>query len=599
MSSSTYSNSTKRSFQRSGSSANNGSVHSSSQQPASLETALLQISYKEYKSALQTLKILLHASPQHPTILYHLGHCYMNLHQYKDAEKCYLMSGTPQALFECYELYLDQKQYEAALEILKKSQSIDALLELVRINEDVFHPLYRFRTKIDFGKVKCLLGTRYLLGEDGLDVNEKRALQLYKESADLGYASGYTGLAYLYEHGLAGLEVDMDHAIQLYTDAAQKGCVRAMGNLGNCYLEGVGVPVNEHEALKWLSRAAKEGDTDSMTALGLYYARNQENAAQQAQTPLTPQPQSMQSVQSVSSSHKSMPMQPMPSTPVREPMQQSFSMASSDAALKAKRPEPDTSNDQTQQPINPPPAAPVVQTQRQLLERQDSKASNFSSSQRLDTPHTDDDRTPMMARTNPSEQIKSPLAGNVAAQDSVFEHNDNKAADKSFVQQMDHDTALTDKLSVDSDDPMVREKTRSRRKRQSKKGRLLVVQSVVALASLLVNSFVISLNLIGMLLSVAGIASGICLYGLLSKDHRYTYAMASPLLSFFFHLGACICALVCYCLPTRNYWIKWGSFWNFAVSFGCLVASLAFVAGLALILGILHVRGTISLTTWA
>ena len=43
-----------------------------------------------------------------------------------------------------------------------------------------------------------------------------------------------------------------------YLEAAERGDAEAQINLGLCYLNGNGVPKNPDEALKWLSKAAKQ-----------------------------------------------------------------------------------------------------------------------------------------------------------------------------------------------------------------------------------------------------------------------------------------------------------------------------------------------------
>ena len=44
-----------------------------------------------------------------------------------------------------------------------------------------------------------------------------------------------------------------------YLKAAQQGYVDAMGRLGTCYFNGIGVPQNKEEAIKWLTAAEQNG----------------------------------------------------------------------------------------------------------------------------------------------------------------------------------------------------------------------------------------------------------------------------------------------------------------------------------------------------
>lgn len=53
--------------------------------------------------------------------------------------------------------------------------------------------------------------------------------------------------------------------------AAQSGDVEAMFYFGSCYSDGIGVPKNEAEALKWYQKAAEAGGQKGMTILALMY----------------------------------------------------------------------------------------------------------------------------------------------------------------------------------------------------------------------------------------------------------------------------------------------------------------------------------------
>ena len=52
---------------------------------------------------------------------------------------------------------------------------------------------------------------------------------------------------------------------------AKQGDVTAQYNLGVMYGEGVGVPENESEAVKWFRKAADQGYADAQYNLGLMY----------------------------------------------------------------------------------------------------------------------------------------------------------------------------------------------------------------------------------------------------------------------------------------------------------------------------------------
>lgn len=60
-------------------------------------------------------------------------------------------------------------------------------------------------------------------------------------------------------------------AIKWYTKAAKNGYTDAQSELGFMYLNGEGTPVNKTEAVKWLKLAGEKGDAMAQHALGYLY----------------------------------------------------------------------------------------------------------------------------------------------------------------------------------------------------------------------------------------------------------------------------------------------------------------------------------------
>ena len=58
-------------------------------------------------------------------------------------------------------------------------------------------------------------------------------------------------------------------------DLAQQGNARAQVNLGLMYYQGVGVPRDYQEALKWYRKAAEQGYASAQNNLGLHYCNGQ------------------------------------------------------------------------------------------------------------------------------------------------------------------------------------------------------------------------------------------------------------------------------------------------------------------------------------
>jgi TPR repeat protein len=61
--------------------------------------------------------------------------------------------------------------------------------------------------------------------------------------------------------------------VDWYRKAADQGLPDAEGELGNCYLEGNGVPKDIPEGIKWTRRAATQGFAQAQNTLGLCYTK--------------------------------------------------------------------------------------------------------------------------------------------------------------------------------------------------------------------------------------------------------------------------------------------------------------------------------------
>jgi len=64
-------------------------------------------------------------------------------------------------------------------------------------------------------------------------------------------------------------------AIELFKTLAEQGHAQAQHNLGLMYHLGRGVPQDDTETVKWVSKAAEQGHADSQYNLGLMYGYGQ------------------------------------------------------------------------------------------------------------------------------------------------------------------------------------------------------------------------------------------------------------------------------------------------------------------------------------
>ena len=105
----------------------------------------------------------------------------------------------------------------------------------------------------------------------GTEQNIYKALYWYEKSADLGDPEAQDALGKIYLYGTDGVTEDEPKAFSLFRLSATKNLTSALYNMGNCYYNGWGTPLNYTEAIKWYKKAIEEGDNQSMLMLGICY----------------------------------------------------------------------------------------------------------------------------------------------------------------------------------------------------------------------------------------------------------------------------------------------------------------------------------------
>ncbi len=93
-----------------------------------------------------------------------------------------------------------------------------------------------------------------------------RALDLWRQLAELGEPAAQNNLGFMYEKGL-GVRANPFVAADWYRRAAQQGDADAQVNLGVLYVTGDGVPQDLVEAHKWFDKAAAAGHTKAQQDL--------------------------------------------------------------------------------------------------------------------------------------------------------------------------------------------------------------------------------------------------------------------------------------------------------------------------------------------
>ena len=144
--------------------------------------------------------------------------------------------------------------------------------EEVNIDENMIYAIQFFDKASELGmpKAKDLLGTFYTFGA-GVAQDPDKALTLFVEAARNGYDDALLNLeeyAYDYYSGAEDLiDINYGTCFKYYEALTEFGNTRAMYNLGQLYLFGLGVSRDQDKAIEWFTKAAEAGDSHAKDML--------------------------------------------------------------------------------------------------------------------------------------------------------------------------------------------------------------------------------------------------------------------------------------------------------------------------------------------
>ena len=114
--------------------------------------------------------------------------------------------------------------------------------------------------------------------EKGLAAYEANNLPLaykeFREAADKGHADSQFNVALMFEKGI-GVAMDEKEAVAWYGKSAAQGNSAAQFNLGVMYENGRGTAVDFAKAHEWYRKASVQGDPLAIGNLGMLYIRGQ------------------------------------------------------------------------------------------------------------------------------------------------------------------------------------------------------------------------------------------------------------------------------------------------------------------------------------
>jgi TPR repeat protein len=96
------------------------------------------------------------------------------------------------------------------------------------------------------------------------------ALNKTRADADGGNPDAQYKLGSIYEEGL-GVPLDKSETVRWYLKAAEQGHALAQGKLARMYVYGTGTPKSYAEAARWAQKAAEQGDPQGQTVLGAVF----------------------------------------------------------------------------------------------------------------------------------------------------------------------------------------------------------------------------------------------------------------------------------------------------------------------------------------
>ena len=127
----------------------------------------------------------------------------------------------------------------------------------------------------------------YRYGLKGVTRNPAKAVELYKQAANMGDAEAQDELGGCYHQG-NGVEKDYEQAVYWYTQSANQGYARGQYMLGVCYYYGVGVRKDYKQAVKWFNAAkAKKNELSDyvQSSIETYLVEAEKHINEQEGTP--------------------------------------------------------------------------------------------------------------------------------------------------------------------------------------------------------------------------------------------------------------------------------------------------------------------------
>lgn len=180
------------------------------------------------------------------------------------------MSDSKKNIIDAYTLYLPDENMTIYINpyAIKNSEEAPEGLILERVDDEYIEEL-KSRAESGDGKADFELGLKYYHGE-GVNQSYKEAFKYYMSSAEQGYEAAMCNIGLMYSRGY-GVPQSYKEAAKWYGMAAEIDFPEALHNLGVLYCEGRGVQRDMDKAVELWYRAAVQGFELSQLNLGIMY----------------------------------------------------------------------------------------------------------------------------------------------------------------------------------------------------------------------------------------------------------------------------------------------------------------------------------------
>ena len=186
----------------------------------------------------------------------------------------------------CYEFgFQVEKDINRTHELLDKAVNMGDPFAMLRLAKDNLYGWTRKRNaKIAFKLLKrcmekhvpesfAIMGDMFRDG-NGLEADEKRALELYQQALSERYLEAYEIMAWLHiinKDYQYKEDTDIQKGISLLRKGTEYGVVECLAALAYCYRDGIGVPQKAEQAYRWYKKAAEAGDKFSFFMMGFMH----------------------------------------------------------------------------------------------------------------------------------------------------------------------------------------------------------------------------------------------------------------------------------------------------------------------------------------